>query len=398
MTFIQALASMDGDEGPVLFASGSGSAVFQREGSAWEVLSGAGIIAEVRALAVFDDGNGPALYSTPEGGILPEGAVTGVVRWTGEGWVNLGSGLGGTSLGLCLTTFDDGAGEALYVGGQFQSAGGLPALNVASWDGAAWSNVGMFDEAAPVQELIVFDDGTGPALYAGANDLTIDGVTSNVARWDGKSWTLLPEAPTGGVRALVVHDDGTGPALYAGGLGASPSPPVVARFDGEAWSVVGEPFNGSISDLASFDDGSGTMLYASGSFTNGAGDGLELPRIARFEDGAWTGVGGGTSGNVDVMLPVELAEGPALLVGGFFSTVGNGVGSSSVGLWQGCAAPVECVGDLDESGGVDSGDLNLVLGGFGCVGQGCAGDVDGDGDTDSADLNAVLAAFGGVCP
>ncbi len=56
-----------------------------------------------------------------------------------------------------------------------------------------------------------------------------------------------------------------------------------------------------------------------------------------------------------------------------------------------------CDEDLDDSGVIDSGDLNLVLGSFGCVGGGCDGDVDGDGDTDSVDLNLVLAGFGQVC-
>ncbi len=56
--------------------------------------------------------------------------------------------------------------------------------------------------------------------------------------------------------------------------------------------------------------------------------------------------------------------------------------------------PVDCPADLDGSGSIDSGDLNVVLGGFGINGS---GDTDGDGDTDSADLNAVLGVFGQDC-
>lgn len=395
---IQAFAVIEGEGGPTLYASGSGATVFQREvGGAWEALEGEGIVAEVRALAVFDDGGGPALYSTPEGGILPGGTVKGVVRWNGGEWENLGEGLGGTSLGLCLTTFNDGTGEALYVGGQFQSAGGAPATNIARWDGRAWSAVGSID-AGPIQELVGFDDGGGPALYVGGNTFTIDGETSNVARWDGEGWALLPDAPLGGVRALVVHDDGDGEALYAGGFGAPGSLPVVARFDGEAWAVVGDPLNGDVAALASFDDGSGAgaQLYAGGSFTQSLTDGTGLPRVARLEDGVWVAVGGGTSGGVSALAAVELPDGPGLLVGGFFATAG-GMPSANVALWQGCATPTPCPADLDGSGGIDSGDLNIVLGGFGCSGGGCDGDVDGDGDVDSGDLNEVLGVFGEVC-
>jgi hypothetical protein len=43
---------------------------------------------------------------------------------------------------------------------------------------------------------------------------------------------------------------------------------------------------------------------------------------------------------------------------------------------------------------VDTTDLLLLLGDWGCVGMGCIGDVDGDGDTDTADLLLLLANWG----
>ncbi len=57
---------------------------------------------------------------------------------------------------------------------------------------------------------------------------------------------------------------------------------------------------------------------------------------------------------------------------------------------------VECEGDVSGDNMVDSIDLNLMLGEFGCT-DGCGADLDGDGDTDSADLNILLGAFGDVC-
>lgn len=56
-----------------------------------------------------------------------------------------------------------------------------------------------------------------------------------------------------------------------------------------------------------------------------------------------------------------------------------------------------CAADLDGSGSIGSGDLNVVLGGFGCDTGSCSGDVNGDGATDSLDLNLVLAGFGADC-
>jgi hypothetical protein len=56
--------------------------------------------------------------------------------------------------------------------------------------------------------------------------------------------------------------------------------------------------------------------------------------------------------------------------------------------------PTDIVGDLDGNGLVDSLDLNLLLGDFGCTGAACVGDADCDGDTDLADLKIVVEAFG----
>lgn len=49
-------------------------------------------------------------------------------------------------------------------------------------------------------------------------------------------------------------------------------------------------------------------------------------------------------------------------------------------------------GDLDQSGTVDLGDLNMVLANFGTTNE--QGDATGDGQVDLADLNLVLANFG----
>jgi hypothetical protein len=37
-----------------------------------------------------------------------------------------------------LTVFDDGNGPALYAGGDFTTAGGVAANRIAKWDGSSW--------------------------------------------------------------------------------------------------------------------------------------------------------------------------------------------------------------------------------------------------------------------
>jgi len=66
-------------------------------------------------------------------------------------------------------------------------AGGTPVGGIARWKGKQWSDVGGGVGGSPVPEIaeiIEFDDGSGPALYAGGVFLTAGGMPANyIARW-----------------------------------------------------------------------------------------------------------------------------------------------------------------------------------------------------------------------
>lgn len=55
---------------------------------------------------------------------------------------------------------------------------------------------------------------------------------------------------------------------------------------------------------------------------------------------------------------------------------------------------IVCVGDINGDGLVDTQDLGILLGDFGCVGAGCAGDINNDGIVDTQDLGLLLGDFG----
>ena len=57
--------------------------------------------------------------------------------------------------------------------------------------------------------------------------------------------------------------------------------------------------------------------------------------------------------------------------------------------------PVDCVGDINGDGMVDSGDLGLIIGAWGTANPSI--DLNGDGLVDSGDLGLVIGAWG-VCP
>ena len=185
-----------------------------------------------------------------------------------------------------LAVYDDGNGEALYVGGNFERAGGITVNYVAKWNGTAWSALTVPSDTgvnSAVESMVVHDDGSGPALYAGGHFTTAGGVTVNrIARWDGTEWSALT-GPSGTgmdrvVRTLAVYDDGSGRSLYAGGQFTTAGGLTVnriAKWNGTEWSAltgssgtgVGTGGYDGVVALAVFDDGSGEALYVGGDFT-----------------------------------------------------------------------------------------------------------------------------------
>ena len=82
-----------------------------------------------------------------------------------------------------MLVFDDGTGEALYAGGNFTTAGGVAANRIARWDGSAWSPLGLGTNGR-IHALAAFDDGSGPGLYMGGTFTTAGGVAlGRMARW-----------------------------------------------------------------------------------------------------------------------------------------------------------------------------------------------------------------------
>jgi trimeric autotransporter adhesin len=335
---VRVLAAFDHGGGPRLYAGGvfseslgsPGNRIARWDGSSWSPL-GRGTSSTVWALTVFDGGARPELYV---GGTFVRagevGGANGIARWDGAQWSALGTGLynedpGHTHNGSAIVVYDDGAGPALYVGGHFTHAGGLPAGSIARWDGSEWSAVGEgFD--GWVRAMADFDDGAGRALYAGGYFF------GGVARWKDGVW----EVGTGSmaIHAFAVFDDGSGPALYAGGQNGGG----LARWDGERWSVVGGGTDFSVNALHVFDDGSGPALYVGGAFFTAGGK--ESWGIAKWDGKEWHDLDGGIYDpsffSVDAMTTFDDGSGPALYVAGKFTVAGgpSGIPVENIARWR----------------------------------------------------------------
>ena len=102
-----------------------------------------------------------------------------VMGFNGTSFFSVGGGVirlnSPTGMGMSLKTFNDGSGDALYIGGTFnRSADGTLTLpGVARWNGTALTPVGQGFPLTQVRSLEVYNDGTGPALFA-AGTFTAD--------------------------------------------------------------------------------------------------------------------------------------------------------------------------------------------------------------------------------
>jgi len=131
-------------------------------------------------------------------GQLDEDGSVGRNELVGPGAGVSGGGVLGTSVKV-IQVFDDGSSPALYAGGSFAVAGGVPMHAISKWDGLAWLalDAGVSGGALPsVNALAVFDDGTGAALFAGGNFSSSPAGDSSIAKWGGCSappspWTDL---------------------------------------------------------------------------------------------------------------------------------------------------------------------------------------------------------------
>ena len=229
-------------------------------GSNWSAL-GSGLDGSVYALAV----SGSTVYAG--GGFSTAGGQTAnrIAKWNGTSWTALGSGMNGSVFAVAV------AGSTVYAGGSFTSAGGTPAQCIAKWNGSSWSALGsgMGSGFSPeVYALAV----SGSTVYAVGFFTTAGGTPANaIAKWNGSSWSALGSGMGDGsfypyVYALAV----SGSNVYAGGAfttAGGTAANYIAKWDGKSWSVLGSGMNNAVRALTV----AGNDLYAGGDFITAGG-------------------------------------------------------------------------------------------------------------------------------
>jgi hypothetical protein len=213
-----------------------------------------------------------------------------------------------------LVVFDDGTGPALIAAGGFAQAGGAPASRIARWDGATWSALGA-GFPSTVLALAVFDSGSGPELYAGGS---FTSPASRIARWTGSAWVGVGGGVDDAVAVMQVFAGELyvgGQFLHAGGNAIDH----LAKWTGASWQpVVAAGFDKRVRALAVFDEGDGPRLYVGGWFQS------PLGYLGRVEDNQFVSLLEGVDDRVLALATFDdgRAPRPALYVGGQIERAG----------------------------------------------------------------------------
>src|SRR5262245_51611384 len=340
--FVLNLTVWDDGGGPTVYASGYFTGKLRKwDGNSWDLvgaeISSTTSIGSIWALGEFDAGNGSELYVGGDFNRVGNQTIHNLARWNGTNWSPVGVNFAGDPRDMLV--FDFGDGPKLYVSGGGLSANGLQMHAVGCWDGASWSALGTGITLGRYAYCIeVYDDGNGPALYAGGNFVVAEGAPGNlIVKWNGTSWVSVGGGITGtDVQDMQVHDDGTGPALYAGGLfshaGGMPASRI-ARWNGVAWSPVGTGFSGGVGALEIFDDGTGPKLYAGGGFNDAAGQ-----RVSKWDGASWPPVGvTGMNSEVIALKRLDGPDGSRLIAGGNFTSITNSRPALRIATWDGAS-------------------------------------------------------------
>lgn len=211
----------------------------------------------------------------------------------------------------------------LYVAGDFKTAGGITVSNIACWDGSTWTSLAN-GLNGPVYALAMDDNGN---LYAGGSFTQASGIQVNrIAKWNGTAWQAMGGGTNGTVYAIEVD----GSNVYVGGgftLAGTTEANRIARWNGSGWKNVGTGLNATVYSLLLASNG---KLYVGGSFTS-AGY-TTAKRIAAWTGFTWELVGT-TGADNTVRSIVEDASGN-IYTGGDFTNI-DGVAINRVAKWNG---------------------------------------------------------------
>jgi hypothetical protein len=202
---------------------------------------------------------GGSLYAGGQFTVINGVPANNIASWNGTLWSPLG---GGTSNYVFALTVYNGQ---LVAGGNFNSAGGISADNIAMWNGTKWDSIGHGLNGT-VNALTTYNGN----LYAGGTFDSAGGIAANnIAEWNGTKWLPLGAGITGntnGVLAFTVYNNNL---IVGGGFDSAGGKPAhsIAQWNGTAWDTIGQGVNGIVRALTVYDG----FLCVAGNFDSAGG-------------------------------------------------------------------------------------------------------------------------------
>ena len=253
-------------------------------------------------------------------------------QWDGSMWSPLegsatsGNGLLALDQPVVYSLFPDQ--DTLFASGRFTFArngtGWTTVSDVARWDGRTWSPIGLSKLGGWVWALARFRG----ELIAGGDFYSLDDPeVRNIARWDGSTWRPMGPGVDGQVVALAVMND---QLIVGGGLSRAGTVDVrgVARWDGQSWDSMGPiQFFGlspRVNSLVVRDN----KLYVGGSFSQLGG--VDARNVTTWDGGMWAPLGNGFDQEV---LRLTFYKGE-LVASGRFNQL-EGVPAYGLARWDG---------------------------------------------------------------
>lgn len=156
-------------------------------GTKWDSLgtpSSNGVNSDVYTIDFDQNGN---LYAGGTFELIGTDTVNYIAKWNGTNWTKLGSlnyGVGGLPGDVESINFLKIAGDDIYVGGMFSTAGNDSALNIAKWNISTqtWAPMGSGLPISPAAISIINSN----KIYVGADALGSS--NSPLFKWDGSNW------------------------------------------------------------------------------------------------------------------------------------------------------------------------------------------------------------------
>jgi hypothetical protein len=244
-------------------------------------------------------------------------------------WSTLGAGIGAGYYHSvhAFATYN----AELYAGGYFTSAGGMPANNIAKWNGTNWLPVGT-GTSSTVRSLAVYNG----ELYAGGDFSWAGNVGVNhIAKWNGTNWSPVGIVESYYIRSMIVYNG----ELYAAGnfiFSTTPDGTSIAKWNGTMWSPVGngvEPLINSVECLAVYNGD----LYAAGANIGGGGVAIDYS-ILKWNGSNWSTLitipaSYTLDGALGDILSMKVYNGELYIAGNFTSV--DTIATSQIAKWNG---------------------------------------------------------------